>query len=168
MKKVFLAVLTLGILSCNQDKLGYVDNDDLINELQEKKDLEAAFKTKIEAFTKKRDSLSTIINMEEKDFQEKAKRMNNATAQAAYKSLMERSQFIAQQLQQEQQAIQLESQTKIDSLISKVKSHVQDFGKTNGYTFIFGANQAGSVMYGEATKDLTKSIRDELNTAYKK
>lgn len=168
MKKVFVAILAMGLFGCEQSKLGYVDNNDLINELTEKKDIEAKFKTKVEAFNKKKDSLSSIMEMEAKEFQAKAQRMGQKKAQEAYNSLMERRNFIAQQLQQEEQSIQLDSQTQIDSLIKKVKREVKSYAKTNGYTFIFGANEAGSVMYGDDTKNVTADVRKGMNDAYKK
>lgn len=51
MKK--LAILFLTILSftaCQQQKIGFVDNGILINEYQERKDIEENLNTKIEAF----------------------------------------------------------------------------------------------------------------------
>ncbi len=55
----------------------------------------------------------------------------------------------------------------MDSVISKVNAFVEDYGKTNGYTYILGKNQAGSVMYGEEKKDISKDLTEALNEDYK-
>ncbi|HAB29043.1 MAG TPA: hypothetical protein DCE27_16150, partial [Xanthomarina gelatinilytica] len=77
-------------------------------------------------------------------------------------------QMLQQRIQAEEQQISQESQAEIDSLISKVRNFVKDYGKKNGYTYIFGSNEGGSVMYGAEANDLTKVILDALNADYKK
>jgi len=52
-------------------------------------------------------------------------------------------------------------------LVKKVKSFVKEYGKDNGYTYILGANEAGSVLYGEEKKDITKEVLKVLNESYK-
>ncbi len=168
MKRLVLAVAVLGLVSCNQDKIAYVDNGELINDYQEKIDVEAKFKIKVEAFSKKRDSLSQSFQLEAQEFDTKSKGMGQKAAQEQYNVLMQKRQFLGQQIQQEEQAIQQASQTEIDSLISKVKKHVKAYGKKEGYTFILGANEGGSVMYGADAKNVTSAVLKELNDAYKK
>ena len=76
----------------------------------------------------------------------------------------------AQQLQQERQArigqLQVESQKVIDSLITKVKDKVKAYGKKNGYSYIYGSNDAGSVLYGKDELNLTEAILTEMNGEY--
>ena len=51
MKKLALALLsTLAFSACQQQKIGFVDNTVLINDYQERKDIEAKLQIKIEAF----------------------------------------------------------------------------------------------------------------------
>ncbi len=54
MKKLVLAVVVLMMVSCQQEKIGYVDNVKLMDDYQEKIDIEAKYKTKLEAFAKRR------------------------------------------------------------------------------------------------------------------
>ena len=49
----------------------------------------------------------------------------------------------------------------------KVKDFVAEYGKTNGYTFILGKNEAGSVMFGKEDTDITEVIIEAINTSYK-
>lgn len=170
MKNIFLmAFAILALASCTEpQKTGFVDNGKLINDYQERIDLEATFKTKIEAFQKRTDSTSKAFQLEAQDFQLKAQNMSQEDAQAQYQVLGQKQQILQQRIQNEEQQIQQASQTEIDSLIKKVKTFVKDYGKKNEYDYIFGSNEAGSVMYGKESEDLTQTILDAINADYKK
>lgn len=168
MKKVlYVALVILTFASCQQSqKIGYVDNSILINDYQEKKDFETKLQEKIVAYEKRRDSLSQSFQLEVKEAELRAKKMSQANLQKLQQEFQQKEQLISQRLQFEQQQINLESQAKNDSLIKKVKAFVKDYGNTNGYSFILGSNEAGSVMFGKEESDLTQIILEALNAAY--
>ncbi|RAV29365.1 OmpH/Skp family outer membrane protein [Sinomicrobium soli] len=167
MKKIVIAAVALfGLFSCQQDKIAFIDNTRLINDYQEKKDIEAKFKSKLEVFEKKTDSLSRALQTEAQAFQSEASKMSQGKAQEKYEQLMQRRQQIQQEVQQEEMQLQQESQGEIDSLIKKVREFVKDYGKDNGYTYILGSNDAGSVLYGVEEKDLTDELLKALNDNY--
>jgi len=168
MKKIIFGLMILFIASCQQEKIGYVDNVKLMNEYQEKIDIEAKFKVKADALTKKRDSISQAFQIEAQAFQAKAQKMSQSKAQEEYAQFQQKGQFIGQQLQQEDQQLQLEGQTEMDSVVSKVKKEIQAYGKLNGYSYILGGGEGGSVLYGKETNDLTNEIVKLLNDKYKK
>ena len=169
MKKIIL-IITVALMSfsCEQSKIAFVDNTQLLNEYQEKIDIEAKYKDKIEVFSKKRDSISQAFQTEAQAFQQEANKLSQNVAQEKYNTLMQKSQTVQQQIQLEEQQLARESQEEIDTLLKKVKEFVVDYGQTNGYTYILGQNEAGSVMYGDASKDITKEVLKALNDAYKK
>lgn len=170
MKKSILVVMALIVLSsCQQQmKTGFVDNGKLINDYQKKKDIESKFKVKIDAFNQKADSIGKAFQLEVQVFQSKANSMSQKAAQDQYQVLSQKKQIQDYQLQAQEQQIQKEGQAKIDSLIKEVRKYVSDYGKNNGYTYILGSNDAGSVMYGKEENNLTQLILDELNKSYKK
>ena len=169
MKNFVLVVLVmLAFMSCQQtQKIGYVDNATLVNDYQEKKDIEAQLQSKIDAFQKRTDSLRQAFQLEINEAEIKARRMSQKNVQKLSKDLQDKETALSQRVQFEQQQIAQESQSKNDSLIKKVKDFVKDYGKKNGYNFILGSNEAGSVMYGQDTSDLTQTILDLLNAQYK-
>ena len=72
-------------------------------------------------------------------------------------------------MQAEQQQMQTAYQTEIDSVISKMKLKVSDYGKANGYKFILGTNESiGTVLYGDESTDLSSLIIKEIDAEYKK
>lgn len=164
---IFAAIILFGFASCQQQKIGFIDNGKVINEFQEKIALETKFKAKDEVFKKKTDSVSKAFQLEAQAFQLEASKLSPAKAQAKYDELSKKQQILQQQTQFEQQQIQQAFQAEIDSILIKVKDFVSDYGKQNGYTYILGKNEAGSVLYGKESNDLTKTILEALNEKYK-
>ena len=167
MKKIAIVFLTIiSLTACQQQKIGFVDNSVLINEYQERKDVEASLNTKIEAFKIRTDSLRSAFELEIKEAELKARTMSQSAIQTLSQELQQKEQLLSQRVQFEQQQIAQESQTLNDSIINRVKAFVQDYGKSNNYNYILGSNEAGSVLYGEEASDLTQEILKALNENY--
>lgn len=171
MKKNSILILLLVIfMSCqNQQKIGFVDNGKMINEYQEKKDIEEKFSQKEQAFQKRTDSIGKAFQLEAQEVQLKLSSMSQSKQQEQYQILGQKQKMLQQQIQFEQQQMQQAYQTEIDSVISKVKGFVKEYGKNNGYTYILGtSDNAASVLYGAEENDLSQTMIDALNANYKK
>jgi outer membrane protein len=166
---VVVIIVILTFASCQQSqKIGFVDNSKLINEYQEKIDIQDKLQEKIKTYEAKRDSVRQAFQLEINEAELKSRKMSQAELQKLSQELQQKDQVIAQRDQFEQQQIAQESQAQNDSLIKKVRNFVKDYGTKNGYDFILGSNEAGSVMYGKEANDLTQVILEALNAAYKK
>ncbi|MUU79081.1 OmpH family outer membrane protein [Winogradskyella endarachnes] len=165
MKKIILGLIILvGAASCQeQQKIAFVDNAKVVNEFNKKVDFEANFKTKIDAFNKKADSLNKMIQMEAQAFQASASKMKQSVAEEKYNTLLQKKQMQDYQISNEEKALTAEGQKQLDTIVKEVKAFIKDYGKTNGYTYILGANDAGSVLYGNDTNDITEEILSALN-----
>lgn len=170
MKKIIFAVFAFALVSsCKQDKIVYVDNSYVINEYQEKKDIEAKYQLKVNSYNKKRDSIGQALQLEYQSFQLKSKSLSEQDAQSQYQVLMQKQQMLQQQFQAEEQQIAKASQTEIDSLISKVKTFIKKYGEDNNYTYILGTSDgAASVLYGKEENNISETILKALNKNYKK
>ncbi|RPG28801.1 MAG: OmpH family outer membrane protein [Muricauda sp. TMED12] len=166
MKKLVVLAIAITAMACQQNKIAFVDSVKIMDEYQEKIDVDARFKTKAEAMNKKRDSISQAFQMELQQFQTKAQSMSQQKAQEEYSLLQQRGQRVGQQLQQEEQQLQQISQAEMDTLVKKVKKEIREYGKANGYTYILGGGESGSVIYGDETKDVTDAILSILNDKY--
>ena len=161
---ILLLFITLTTMACQEEqKIAFVDNAKVVNEYQKKKDFEEKFKAKIETFNKKADSLQQAIQVEAQLFQSRASKMKQNKAEEEYNALVQKKQMQDYQLGNEEKLLQAEGQKEIDTLVKQVKTFIKDYGKQNGYTFILGANEAGSVLYGSDAKDITDKIIAELN-----
>ena len=168
--KNILIVLTivLDLSSCQeQQKIAFVDNNKVVSEFQKKKDFESKFQIKIDNFNRRADSLDKAIQIEAQMFQTKSASMSKKNADAEYQLLVQKKQMQDYQMRTQEQGLQAEGQKQIDTLVKEVKAFVKDYGKKNGYTYILGANEAGSVLYGTDENDLTQTIIDALNAETK-
>ncbi|MGC1204103.1 MAG: OmpH family outer membrane protein [Flavobacteriaceae bacterium] len=171
MKNIIYLVLAMLIFaSCEKpNKIGFVDNGTIINDYQEKKDLEAEFQLKEEAYRKKFDSIDQAFQIEVQQFQAGAQKMSQNKAQEKYQELGQKKQIQDQQKQVEAQEFQQAFRVELDSIISKVKKFENEYGKANGYTYILGtSDELATVLYGAEEHDITQVILDSLNAKYEK
>ena len=69
MKKWTGILAVILMMSCQQDKIAYVDNVKLMEGYQKRKDVEAAYQLKSEDFNKRRDSISQTFQLEAQEVQ---------------------------------------------------------------------------------------------------
>lgn len=170
MKKLIFGLTALvAFASCQeQQKIAFIDNGKVINEYQMKIDIEEEFKLKDEVFKKRMDSIGKAFQLEAQTFQANAQKLSQAKQQEQYQALGQKQQGLQQQFQYEQQQMQQLFSVEMDSVISKVNTFVGEYGKKNGYTYILGKNEAGSVMYGSDANDISEAVTTAINAAYGK
>lgn len=171
MKKI-LSILTLALIlvSCQeQKKMAFVNRTNVINDYQQKIDVEAKFKAREDKFNKRSDSIGKAFQFEYQQFQIGAANLSERKRQEQGQVFNQRSQVLQQQLQYEQQQLQQAYSIEMDSVMTTMKTFVVDYGKKNGYSFIFGTSDVTStVMYGEDVNDISDAVLKGLNDAYKK
>ena len=58
------------------------------------------------------------------------------------------------------------SQEFYNQIWERINTYVKDYGQENGYTYIFGANGDGTIMYAEDGKNITEEIIEMINQKY--
>ena len=174
MKKALVIIaLSISVVSCNKAtevkevKTAYVDTSVLMKEYTEAKDLEAKYKAQSE---EKGRQLQAEINRFKQDaanFQSQAQANGQAWAQQKGAELQKREQQLSYAQQALAQQLQQESGVEMDSLVNGVKKFIKDYGKKNGYSYIYGTGDAATVLYAEDKYDITKEIVKALNEKYK-
>jgi len=176
MKKTIATFAIAALLfSCNKseetvqkEKTAYIDTSKLMTEYTEAKDLQAKFKEKEQV-------MSRELELEIKKFQDEAANFK-ANAQANGQEWAQRKGAELQKKEQEltyaQQALGRQLQTEVgvesDSLSSKVRKFIKDYGKKNGYSYIYGTGEVTpSVLYAKDEFDITAKVVKELNDNYK-
>jgi len=164
MKKLIMVVLVAaGLTSCNEQKTAYVDTTKLIQEYKEMKDVEQEFTSKSDKVKVQLDSLAQSFQAEVKVYQENMAGMSAAVRKETEDGLMQKQQAIQQQQQMMGNQLRQESDVVIDSIVTKVKDYVKDYGKKNNYTYIFGSNESANIMYAKEGLDITEEILEKLN-----
>ncbi|WP_296146335.1 OmpH family outer membrane protein [uncultured Flavobacterium sp.] len=173
-KSIVVIAIAAMLFSCNKsestatsEKTAYIDTVKLMEEYTESKDLQAKFKEKSEVMGKE-------LELEIKKFQDEAdnfRRNAQANGQEWAQKKGAELQKKEQQLQYAQQAmgqqLQQEGGVERDSLVQKVRKYIKEYGKKNGYSYIYGTGDAASVLYAKDEFDITAKVVKELNDNYK-
>ena len=97
MKKLGIAILAvLSLTACQQQKIGFVDNGVLVNDYQERLDIEAKLKVKIDAFKSRTDSLRSAFELEIKEAELRARKMSQSNIQKLSQELQQKEQVLSQ------------------------------------------------------------------------
>lgn len=164
MKRLFfLVILAVVFTSCNKDKTAYVDTTRLIKEYSEMKEVESQFTSRSVVIKQELDSVAKGFQQEVMEYQENMATMSQAERQAKEQELMQKQQMLQQQQQMRSGQLRQESDAVVDSLITKVKDFVKEYGKKNDYKYIFGSNESANIMYAEEGLDITDEVLKELN-----
>lgn len=174
MKKIIaVTFLAIAVLSCNKSpevkevKTAYVDTAKLFDEYTEAKDIKAKFKAKSEEMGRELEQEAARFKQDAAYFQKNAQANGQEWAQKNGAALQERQQRLQYAEQELSRKLQQEMGVESDSMISSVKKFVKAYGKEKGYSYIYGTNEGGSILYAEDKYDLTKEIVKLLNDKYK-
>ncbi|MEO8533164.1 MAG: OmpH family outer membrane protein [Flavobacterium sp.] len=174
MKKALVIIaVSIFVVSCGKTaevkevKTAYVDTSVLMKEYTEAKDLEAKYKSQAEEKGRQLQAEITRFKQDAASFQSQAQANGQAWAQQRGAELQKREQQLGYAQQQLSQQLQQESGVEMDSLVSGVKKFIKEYGKKNGYSYIYGTGDAATVLYAEEKYDITKDIIKALNDKYK-
>jgi len=175
MKKSILVLgLAMTLFACSEkgaevveNKTAYIDTQKLMKEYEESKDIEAKYKTKSEEMGKELEADISKFQTEAQGFQKNAEVKGMAWAQQKGAELQRREQELGIKQQTMLQSLQAESGKEMDSLVSKIKNYIKDYGKKNGYDYIYGTEDASTVLYAKEKYDITDTLIKELNSKYK-
>ena len=169
MKKI-VVVLTLALLTvgCNENKMAYVDVEEVIKEYKGMKDAQKQMEEKEGEFKKALDQLAVSYQTGLKDYQDKGRRMSAKQREETEQRLMQQQQMLSQSQQQAQQELQKFGQERMDEINEEIQDFVAAYAKKNGYTYILGTSeQTKAVLYGDSKTDITDEILEALNDDYR-
>jgi outer membrane protein len=161
MKKYFLILLCISLLSCNKSqKIGYINIKSVFNDFEYKKELEKELNVVKNNRKFMLDSLQTNLKiMVNKINQDKS----NKDLIAEYQTLREI--YLDKKAMFEDEEAEMVRQSD-EKIIRQLNSYVKSYGKENNYSVIYGATGNGSIMYGDSSLDLSSTIVEYINKKY--
>jgi outer membrane protein len=175
-KSLILLGLALALFSCNNDKgtatsgfkTAYVDTSKLSKEYEAFKELESQSKVKQEEMGRELDVKVQQLKLDYAAAQNEAAAKGQQWAQLKAQELQKRERELGMMQETMVKTLQDEFGAKNDSAVSKMKKYIKDYGKKNGYDYIYGSNDATTtVIYAKDGYDVTEEILKELNSNYK-
>jgi outer membrane protein len=172
-KAIVILALTATIFSCQKAtetkefKTAYVDTMELLKNYDEAKDIETKYKEKAKTMGTDLQAEIAKFQQEAQNFQANAQKNGQAWAQKKGAELQQKEQQLTYAQQAIQRQLEEESGKEMDSLKSNLKKFIKDYGKKNGYTYIYGTGEVATVLYAEDKLDITKEMIKLINENYK-
>lgn len=154
-----LSLLSNGLLYQQLPRTAYVDIHEVFEKFEGTKELNARLTNLSSKQKSLLDSMSFKLRAMQSNINENSPRAvltSFNTQQNNYQVL--NSEFTQQYEQQDQ-----EYQTMV---WKQINQYIQEYGKENGYDYIYGANGNGTMMYASNQKNITTNILQYINQRY--
>jgi outer membrane protein len=173
MKKLLFIAIGLAMFSCNKEetteglKTAYVDTDKLVEKYQKSIDLENKYKVKSEEMGRELETEAKKFQQDYAYAEQQAPSKGPQWAQQKGIELQKREQELNVKQQSMYQELQKASGTEMDSLVSEIKVFLKDYGKKQGYDYLYGTGSTATVLYAKDKYNITDEVIKLLNTSYK-
>ena len=142
-------------------KVAYVNTNKVFSEFEMKQELERKLETDLYSKKALVDSLmfqlTSLKNQLESEQEPSQKKIEEFYQLQAY--------YAKQKETYEQYQIN-ETQKYDAQILGQMTQYINDYGKENAYDFIFGADNSGTVLYGDPIGDVTEEVLIFINEKY--
>lgn len=164
MKHIGVLILAIGISSLIAavvynaiPKTAFVDNQQLFDAFQGRKELENKLEQASNAQKATLDSLGLQIQ---------ALQQQSSIDDLSKQRLSQMMQRYQQLNQEYQGYYQYKSQEYTEAIWKQISQYALEYGQTHGYDYVFGIAGSGSLMYGKPHYDITEEVLNYINQKY--
>lgn len=161
---IVIGISTLSVIAyhyCYSGKTAYMEIKKVFNGFTLKKELEDKYEITAKQRAKILDSLSGNLKLLSAQVQADRK---NTELMLQFENKREEFFKIRERFEEDNAAL---SRKYDGQILEQMTQYVSDFGKKNGYTYIFGAEGNGTLMYAENTENISDEIIQFINNKYK-
>lgn len=147
-----------GFLFQRGDSTAYIDTAKLYNDFEMKKELEKKV-TEVQLGRKAQlDSLKlSLVSLSRKTNPSMEDRANLQALENKYHNMQ-------QQFEAENSKI---VQYYSNQIWTQINQYIRDYGKQEGYTYIYGGDGSGTIMYAQEKRNITAEVLNYINARYK-
>jgi len=156
--------ITLLVLTSCAEKTAWVKTETIFAEYEPLVSLKEDFAAESESLLKDLELQIEAYGIKERQFRNNEQSYTATKRKTQREALLNEAQLLQQERNKRSAELQVKSQRQIDSLIASVKAQIVEYGVTNRYDYIYGQNDAGSVLYGAISRDITKEVLEFLNS----
>ncbi|WP_281698147.1 OmpH family outer membrane protein [Hallella colorans] len=160
MKKLILMLMLMAPLATFAQKFGKVNTNTIMQALPEISKINGELEATAKQYENELKTMQDELQRQAEAY-DKGKSTMNATAQKSKEQELQQLYQKYQQTQMDnQKALQKAQQDKMQPVINKVRSAIENVGKAGGYTYIF---EEGVAIYtGTNVEDVTSKVQAEL------
>jgi len=145
----------------SRPKFGYIDVEQVFNGFHLKKELQQKFQSVHDARKRVLDSIGFELQVENKNLQSSP----NSDKKKMLSFLQRKDEYL-ERLDKFKKDSDEMSVSYDEQIVSQLNQYVQDYGKENGFTYIFGTGGSGTLMYAEEAQNVTQGVMEYLNQKY--
>lgn len=163
MKKLILSLAILLTVSTAfaQQKIGYINSDELLVSMPEAKKADAEISAYAKTFQDQLSSMQKELETKYKAYEASVKTMTDATKEVKQKELNDLQNRIQSTQQSAEEKIATKRQELLKPITEKADAAIQAVAKEKGYSYIFDAN-AGGIIYALPTDNIIKDVKAKL------
>lgn len=161
---VFIAVtIAMGLFYFlkNNDKTAYVQIQKVFNEFEYKKEMEVKLKKVKEVRKRELDSLEVQLKLLFKEIESDTRNMNKINSFQKKKD-----EFVTRKDGYESDYEKTVA-TYDEIIIKQINQYIKEYGETKNYTYIFGTDGKGNLMFADSTHDITSDVILFINKKFR-
>ena len=163
MKKILLLSLTflISISSFSQNKFGYIDSQELLLLMPERKTAEEEVQTFAKSLESQLQAMTAEYQQSVQEFQANEATYTDLVKQDKVTEITGLEQRIQSFQQNAQQALQSKEQELLEPILQKARQAIEDVASEGGYTYIFDKS-VGSILYVKESENILDKVKKKL------
>ena len=160
MKKLFLMLMLMAPLASFAQKFGKVNTQTIMQAMPEISKINGELESTAKQYENDLKSMNEELQRQSEAFDKGKSTMNATAQQQKEQELQQLYQKIQKTYQDNQQALQKTQQEKMQPVIAKVRTAIENVGKAGGYTYVF--EEGVAVYTGTNVEDITSKVQAEI------
>ncbi len=162
-KLLFVAALILSMSTATiaQQKIGYINSDELLMSMPEAKKADAEISAYAKTFQDQLTTMQKELETKYKAYEAGVKTMTEAMKDVKEKELQDLQNRIQSTQQSAEEKIAAKRQEMLKPITEKADAAIQSVAKEKGYSYIFDAN-AGGIIYALPTDNIIQDVKNKL------
>ena len=163
MKKILLLSLTflISISSFSQNKFGYIDSQELLLLMPERKTAEEEVQTFAKSLESQLQAMTAEYQQSVQEYQANEATYTDLVKQDKVTEITGLEQRIQSFQQNAQQALQSKEQELLEPILQKARQAIEDVASEGDYTYIFDKS-VGSILYAKESENILDKVKKKL------
>ena len=163
MKKILLLSLTflISISSFAQNKFGYIDSQELLLLMPERKIAEEEVQTFAKSLESQLQAMTAEYQQSVQEYQANEATYTDLVKQDKVTEITGLEQRIQSFQQNAQQALQSKEQELLEPILQKARKAIEDVASEGDYTYIFDKS-VGSILYVKESENILDKVKKKL------
>jgi len=146
--------------------MAFVYNNRILAEYNGVKEGQQLYREKEKTLTATLDTLENEINSLLKNYQNESRQLSDKENMLTESMIKRRQADYFNYKKAIEDKIKEEDTKLTAAVMHQIDSYIAEFGKKNGYTYILGASNEGSLFFANDKEDITDIILEGLNNTY--